>query len=165
MDKLKASKIFILVKYENKGHFVEKADTLEQFKQNFFKEFKINTTTKNFLLSCKDAAHRTTKIENEDKFKKYINIFVKYPKLVEPYFTSEEKVIHNNTKCSECGLNNIEGILYKCVKCKKYDLCQKCEKVYGEKHGHNFLVLRKENYLNDLEKAINSKNKSDYLII
>ena len=140
-------KKFILVKYKNQGLYVEEGDTLDQFKQNFFKEFRINSKSKIFSLSCRDKCFHTRKIENEDVYKKYINYLVKYPKLIQPFFTSEEKVIHKNTKCSECGISPIEGILYKCLSCKKYDLCQKCENIFGEKHGHNFLMLRKEQYL------------------
>ena len=158
MDKKHANMKFILVKYENKGHYVQEADSLEQFKRNFLKEFNINSKNKNFFLSCRDAAHRITKIENDDIYKKYKNYFVKYPKLIFPFFTSEEKVIHKNAKCSKCGLNPIEGTLYKCLTCDKYDLCQNCEKIFGEKHGHNFLILRNEKYLDDLKKIINDKN-------
>ena len=150
-------KKFILVKYKNQGLYVEEGDTLEQFKQNFFKEFRINSKSKIFSLSCRDKCFHTRKIENEDVYKKYINYLVKYPKLIQPFFTSEEKVIHKNTKCSECGISPIEGILYKCLSCKKYDLCQKCEKIFGEKHGHNFLMLRKEQYL----KLFKDKIKED----
>ena len=150
-------KKFILVKYKNQGLYVEEGDTLEQFKHNFFKEFRINSKSKIFSLSCRDKCFHTRKIENEDVYKKYINYLVKYPKLIQPFFTSEEKVIHKNTKCSECGISPIEGILYKCLSCKKYDLCQKCEKIFGEKHGHNFLMLRKEQYL----KLFKDKIKED----
>ena len=150
-------KKFILVKYKNQGLYVEEGDTLDQFKQNFFKEFRINSKSKIFSLSCRDKCFHTRKIENEDVYKKYINYLVKYPKLIQPFFTSEEKVIHKNTKCSECGISPIEGILYKCLSCKKYDLCQKCEKIFGEKHGHNFLMLRKEQYL----KLFKDKIKED----
>ena len=150
-------KKFILVKYKNQGLYVEEGDTLEQFKQNFFKEFQINSKSKIFSLSCREKGFHTRKIENEDVYKKYINYLVKYPKLIQPFFTSEEKVIHKNTKCSECGISPIEGILYKCLSCKKYDLCQKCEKIFGEKHGHNFLMLRKEEYL----KLFKDKIKED----
>ena len=147
-------KKFILVKYKNQGLYVEEGDTLDQFKQNFFKEFRINSKSKIFSLSCRDKCFHTRKIENEDVYKKYINYLVNYPKLIQPFFTSVEKVIHKNTKCSECGISPIEGILYKCLSCKKYDLCQKCEKIFGEKHGHNFLMLRKEKYLKLFEDKI-----------
>ena len=153
-------KKFILVKYKNQGLYVEEGDTLDQFKQNFFKEFRINSKSKIFSLSCRDKCFHTRKIENEDVYKKYINYLVKYPKLIQPFFTSEEKVIHKNTKCSECGISPIEGILYKCLSCKKYDLCQKCEKIFGEKHGHNFLMLRKEKYLKLFEDKI-KENKDE----
>ena len=156
MDNYQKKK-FILVKYKNQGLYVEEGDTLEQFKHNFFKEFRINSKSKIFSLSCRDKCFHTRKIENEDVYKKYINYLVKYPKLIQPFFTSEEKVIHKNTKCSECGISPIEGILYKCLNCKKYDLCQKCEKIFGEKHGHNFLMLRKEQYL----KLFKDKIKED----
>ena len=148
----KQNKKFIRVTYNDIGHYVQEADTLEQFKANFVKEFKLDQKNKIFCLKCKDSAHRVTKIEKDETFKKYKNYMVKYPKLIHPFFTSEEKVIHKNQICSECGISPIEGIMYKCLSCKKYDLCQNCEKIYGEKHGHNFLMLRKEEYLKDFEK-------------
>ena len=161
INKNSPNKNFILVKYENRGLYVQEADTLEQFKQNFFKEFKIDSKSKIFSLSCRDAGFHTTKIENDNIYKKYINYLVKYPKLIQPFFTSEEKVIHKNIKCSECGISPIEGILYKCLNCEKYDLCQNCEKIFGEKHGHYFLMLRKEQYLklfkNKLQNNQNEK--------
>ena len=157
MDKNKLDKKFVRVTYNNIGHYIQEADTLEQFKENFVKEFKLDTKRKKFLLKCKDSAHRITKIEKEDTYKKYINYIVKYPKLVEPFFTAEDRVIHKNTICSECNITPIEGILYKCLTCKKYDLCEKCEKIYGEKHGHNFFMIRKEQYSEDLKKIYNDK--------
>ena len=59
------------------------------------------------------------------------------------------KVIHENSKCFECGQSPIEGIRYYCLNCSSYDLCQKCEKKFGEKHGHQMLKLRRPD---DLKK-------------
>ena len=114
MDKNKLNKKFIRVTYNNIGHYIQEADTLEQFTENFVKEFKLDTKRKNFFLKCKDSAHRITKIEKEEAYKKYINYLIKYPKLVEPFFTAEDKVIHKNTICSECKKGS-RG----CVQCKK----------------------------------------------
>ena len=59
------------------------------------------------------------------------------------------KLVHENSKCSKCGQSPIEGIRYLCLKCSTFELCQKCEKKYGEKHGHQLLMLRRPD---DLEK-------------
>ena len=54
------------------------------------------------------------------------------------------KIVHINTKCSQCGQSPIEGMRYYCLKCQSYNLCSKCEKKYGEKHGHPLLMLRRQ---------------------
>ena len=64
------------------------------------------------------------------------------------------KVIHENSKCSQCGKSPIEGIRYYCLNCLSYDLCEKCEKKYGEKHGHEMLMLRRPNDLKKYKKNI-----------
>lgn len=74
----------------------------------------------------------------------------------------ETNVIHKNSKCSKCGKSPIEGNRYICMKCLTFELCQSCEKKYGNQHGHPFLKLRRaddfdkfKNYIfkpKDLEK-------------
>ena len=59
------------------------------------------------------------------------------------------KIVHKNSKCSNCGMSPIEGIRYICITCQTYELCSSCEKKYGEKHGHQLLMLRRPD---DLEK-------------
>ena len=51
-------------------------------------------------------------------------------------------VIHKGVNCNECN-NIIKGIRYKCGVCKNYDLCEKCEKIYGFGHNHPLLKIRK----------------------
>ena len=153
----KLNKKFIRVTYNNIGHYVQIADTLEQFKSNFIKAFNLDLKTKKFFFKCKDPSNRITKIEKEETFQKLRKYLIKYPKLIQPYFTSEDIIIHKNKICSGCGISPIEGIMYKCLCCAKFNLCQNCEKKYAEKHGHNLLVLRRDNYLNDLAKIFNDK--------
>ena len=59
------------------------------------------------------------------------------------------KIIHINAKCSQCGQSPIEGKRYYCLKCQSYNLCSKCEKKYGEKHGHPLLMLRRTQYMDE----------------
>ena len=54
------------------------------------------------------------------------------------------KIVHINTKCSQCGQSPIEGMRYYCLKCQSYNLCSNCEKKYGEMHGHPLLMLRRQ---------------------
>jgi hypothetical protein len=71
-----------------------------------------------------------------------INFYLKM-KMKQNTRNSNTKIIHINTKCSQCGQSPIEGIRYYCLKCLSYNLCSKCEKKYGEKHGHPLLMLRR----------------------
>ena len=157
MIKNNQNKKFVRVTYNDIGHYIEVADTLEQFKANFVKSFNLDFKTKNFFLKCKDPSHRITKNEKEETFQRLRKFLIKYPKLIQPFFISEDISIHKNKSCSGCGICPIKGIMYKCLSCSKFNLCQNCEKKYAEKHGHYFLMLRKENYLNDLAKICNDK--------
>ena len=74
-----------------------------------------------------------------------------------------EKVIHKNTKCSKCGKSPIEGIRYICLQCKSYELCQSCEKKYGEKHGHPLLMLRRAEDFDKFKNYFFNKKKVEEL--
>ena len=56
-----------------------------------------------------------------------------------------------NLTCSKCLTTPIIGIKYKCLTCPSYYLCEKCEKIYGQKHGHCLLMIRRDE---DLEKYL-----------
>ena len=67
--------------------------------------------------------------------------------------------IHLGIKCNECGIENIEGIRYKCTKCPNFNLCQKCESETEHNPDHIFLKIRKPLLNNDLKiKNYNYKN-------
>ena len=74
-----------------------------------------------------------------------------------------EKVIHKNSKCSKCGKSPIEGIRYLCLQCKSYELCQSCEKKYGEKHGHQLLMLRRAEDFDKFKNHFFNKKKVEEL--
>ena len=71
------------------------------------------------------------------------------------------KAIHENSKCSKCGMSPIEGIRYLCLKCSTFELCPKCEKKYGEKHGHQLLMLRRPEDLEKFKSYIFNQKKSE----
>ena len=72
-----------------------------------------------------------------------------------------KKVLHKNCKCSECGQSPIEGIRYHCLECQIYDLCPICEEKYGEKHGHQLLVLRRPHDLDKYKEYFFKKDETE----
>jgi hypothetical protein len=70
----------------------------------------------------------------------------------------KEEVIHNNSECSKCGQSPIKGIRYYCLQCQNYNLCSSCENKYGERHGHQLLMLRRPEIFEMFKKHINKNN-------
>jgi hypothetical protein len=70
----------------------------------------------------------------------------------------KEEIIHNNSKCSKCGQSPIKGIRYYCLQCQNYNLCSSCENKYGERHGHQLLMLRRPEIFEMFKKHINKNN-------
>ena len=158
MQKNKNKKL-VKVRLGQERRYIEIGDTLEQFKNNFIKEFKISSKDSiDYSLSCKDKANRITKVDKEKTYQEMKKYIINYPKLIEPYFTKKQIVIHKNSKCAECGISPIIGIKYHCMNCTLYELCSNCEKKQGEKHGHPLLKLRKAEYLEKFGDIIFPKN-------
>lgn len=150
----KLKKNLVKVRLNKEQRYIEIGDTLEQFTDNFKKEFRIKSNTNDYILSCKDKSNRITKILEEKTYQDLKDFIINYPKLIEPSFAPKEKIIHKNSKCKECGISPIEGIKYICMNCNSYELCSICEKRFGEKHGHPFLKLRKADYFEKFFKKI-----------
>ena len=70
----------------------------------------------------------------------------------------KEEIIHNNSECSKCGQSPIKGIRYYCLQCQNYNLCSSCENKYGERHGHQLLMLRRPEIFEMFKKHINKNN-------
>lgn len=160
----KNNKRLIKVKFGQEGKYIEEGETLEQFKENFKKAFRIKSNENEYILSCLNKANRIIIIEDDKKYQNLKNIIINYPKLIEPSFIPKKRVIHKNSKCSECSISPIEGIKYQCLKCKSYELCSKCEKKMGVKHGHPLLKLRKTEYMEKYkitEENDDDKEKDD----
>ncbi|GAB6022797.1 hypothetical protein CHUAL_006895 [Chamberlinius hualienensis] len=62
---------------------------------------------------------------------------------------------HPGKVCSSCQ-NDIYGFLYKCVQCKDYYLCFRCE--YSLVHAHHQLVRFQSPIMKDFEKYYNLNN-------
>lgn len=54
----------------------------------------------------------------------------------------EKKIYHEGIKCDGCKEFPIMGIRYKCNSCLDFDLCEKCEDLLAEDHGHAFIKYR-----------------------
>ncbi|XP_035711057.1 mitogen-activated protein kinase kinase kinase 5-like isoform X1 [Folsomia candida] len=50
-------------------------------------------------------------------------------------------VIHSGVRCNGCGVQNIQGVRFKCTICDDYDLCEKCEKRCGL-HPEDHILLK-----------------------
>lgn len=74
---------------------------------------------------------------------------------------TKKKEVHEKSKCSKCGQSPIEGIRYFCLKCSSFELCSNCEKKYGEKHGHELLMLRRPDDLEKFKSYIFKKKESE----
>ena len=64
--------------------------------------------------------------------------------------------VHKGIKCSNCGMENIVGIRYKCTVCLNYNLCEICEANIDHDEDHVLLKIR-DPILSEknLEKKIN----------
>ena len=58
----------------------------------------------------------------------------------------EIEIIHKGIKCNICDCESIRGIRYLCGICHNFNLCQKCEKMNGERHSHPLLKIRSPQY-------------------
>ena len=70
-------------------------------------------------------------------------------------------IIHIGIKCNNCGLENIQGIRYKCINCPDFNLCQKCESESEHEPNHIFLKIRRpilDEDFKDKIKVFNYKN-------
>ena len=111
----------------------------------------LNKRNNQSLLQEQNSEDNKIKKVVEDNFKDFKNDVVKtivsnQKDLSEKsqYFKPQKIACNSvhNTSCSSCNESPIRGIRYKCVLCEYFDLCEKCEKEFGEMHGHPFYVLR-----------------------
>ena len=154
MEKKKNNKL-VKVRLGREGRFIEIGETLEQFKENFIKEFKLRANNSiDYVLSCKDKPNRITKVDKENIYQEIKNYLINFPNLIEPYFTQKQSTIHKNSKCVECGISPIIGIKYQCMNCASYELCSVCENKIRDNHGHPLLKLRKPEYFEKFRNII-----------
>jgi hypothetical protein len=74
---------------------------------------------------------------------------------------NEEKksdILNEDVQCNGCFAFPIAGIIYKCLVCKDYDLCSKCEE--SMHHFHPLLkITKKEHYPINLKVVFSKKGK------
>lgn len=67
-------------------------------------------------------------------------------------------IIHYNTFCNNCKINNITGIRYKCTICSDYDLCEDCES-YNLHNHHIFLKIKEPSIFEEFLKIMCPQNQ------
>ena len=53
---------------------------------------------------------------------------------------NNDKKEHSGIYCNQCK-ENVVGIRYKCLVCKDFNFCEKCENKFKEEHGHAMLKI------------------------
>ena len=133
---------------------------------------KSSEEMKNYCLYYIDSEGDTVVLENETDYNLLLDslknqnvnkIKIVFEKKIEEQEKKEEKkekktkktsnennnkIVHKNTQCAECGSYPIKGTRYKCSVCPNYDVCENCEK--NTDHEHSFLKLKKPESLNNL---------------
>ena len=79
-------------------------------------------------------------IEKLKQIEKKLGKFKKGETLIKVDDNIKINKVHHGVICSQCK-ENVVGIRYKCYVCKDYDLCEKCEEIIKEKHGHPMIKI------------------------
>ena len=79
-------------------------------------------------------------IEKLKQIEKKLGKFKKGETLIKVDDNIKISKVHHGVICSQCK-ENVVGIRYKCYVCKDYDLCEKCEEIIKEKHGHPMIKI------------------------
>jgi len=79
-------------------------------------------------------------IEKLKEIEKKLGNFKKRETLIKFGENNENKKIHEGIYCSQCK-ENVVGTRYKCIVCKDFNYCEKCEDQFKEEHGHPMLKI------------------------
>jgi hypothetical protein len=132
---------------------------------------KNNEQMKNII----NNAMKQYQTQNEEKLNSIIknipekmekDLSQKVEKLEKLYYNKNENnnEIHVGIKCQKCLMNPIIGIRYKCLYCKDYNLCEKCERknCKTKEHPHIFLkYIQKEEQIKLNEEEEENKIESN----
>ena len=123
----------------------EEKDSLKNIKKENNKAKKEIDEWLQFVLSHTKELISTYKQQNDMSIKKLKEIekklgnFKKGETLIKNPDNSQKKE-HPGICCSQCK-ENVVGIRYKCLVCKEFNFCEKCEKKFEEEHRHPMLKI------------------------
>ena len=79
-------------------------------------------------------------IEKLKEIEKKLGNFKKGETLIKFDEKNGNKKVHEGIYCSQCK-ENVVGTRYKCIVCKDFNYCEKCEDQFKEEHGHPMLKI------------------------
>lgn len=164
-------------------NIIEKEETaMDEIRlSHVFSQNKLNEESINLSISPNLEINEKNEEEDEDAIKKDIKELVRnkmkdlennivqdiYKSIKTQLDISDEKInslninqqnlIHNDINCSNCKMENIKGIRYKCAQCENFNLCENCEKYC--QHGVNHILIKIRKPLKEESELLFKINK------
>ena len=131
-------------------------NSITQYIEKEIKQLKNDLINKSFIKNEKVINNYFEKINKSEQERK-IQFQTELNKITESKISmSVCNTIHIGIKCNNCNKNPIQGIRYKCLICKSFNLCDLCEELNSEQNFHNpnhdFLRMRYERKENNIPK-------------
>ena len=123
----------------------EEKDSLKNIKKENKKAKKEIDEWLQFVLTHTKELISTYEHQNDMNIKKLKEIekklgnFKKGETLIKNSDNNERKE-HTGIYCNQCN-EKVIGIRYKCLVCKEFNFCEKCEEKFEEEHGHPMLKI------------------------
>lgn len=160
----------IRVQYEDCDGDLITVTTPDGFRESLQQLVEKNTSTLKFTITSQelkespatlnDSKEIASEISWDDCLKSIVQEELKHQKEaldnVINNVSQPNHTVHENIKCSNCGIVPIRGVRYRCTECDSYNLCEACEG--KEVHAHHALLKLTKKQLAEASK--NSKQRT-----
>ena len=166
--RIKINRVITHLKRKTRTNFITSNKIIEEINQNETEILnELNSEEKNIIENTKEYNKKSIKeidewflfvlshtkelisslekkddanIEKLKQIKKKLCNYKKGEALIKEEEKSNLKKTHIGVFCSKCK-ENVIGIRYKCFICKDFDLCEKCEDIIKDEHGHPMIKI------------------------